>query len=117
MIPEFIGRTPVITATRALDEEDLVSILTEPKNAIVKQYRRMFQLEGVDLAFEPEALHEMARLALARKTGARGLRSICEQLLQKTMFDLPSEEGVERVVVSAAAVRGEEEPRRVYRAA
>ena len=117
MIPEFIGRTPVITATRALDEEDLVSILTEPKNAIVKQYRRMFQLEGVDLAFEPEALHEMARLALARKTGARGLRSICEQLLQKTMFDLPSEEGVERVVVTAAAVRGEEEPRRVYRAA
>ena len=117
MIPEFIGRTPVITETRALDEDDLVRILTEPKNAIVKQYRRMFQLEGVELAFEPDALREIARMALARKTGARGLRSICEQLLQKTMFDLPSEEGVERVVVTAAAVRGEEEPERIYRAA
>ena len=117
MIPEFIGRTPVITETRALDEDDLVSILTQPKNAIVKQYRRMFQLENVELEFEDDALHEIARLALARKTGARGLRSICEQLLQQTMFDLPSEEGVERVVVTAASVRGEEEPLRVYRAA
>ena len=71
MIPEFIGRTPVITETRALDEDDLVRILTEPRNAIVKQYRRMFQLEGVDLEFEPEALREVARMALARKTGAR----------------------------------------------
>ena len=94
-----------------------MSILTEPRNAIVKQYRRMFQLEGVDLAFDDEALHEIAKLALARKTGARGLRSICEQLLQKTMFDLPSEKDVERVVVTAAAVRGEEEPQRVHRAA
>ena len=117
MIPEFIGRTPVITQTRALTEDDLVTILTEPRNAIVKQYRRMFQLEGTELEFEPEALREMAKLALARKTGARGLRSICEQLLQKTMFDLPSEQGVARVVVTAAAVRGEEEPRRVYQSA
>ncbi len=114
MIPEFIGRTPVITQTNALSEDDLVSILTEPRNAIVKQYRRMFQLEGCDLEFDDEALHEIAKLALARKTGARGLRSICEDLLQKTMFDLPSEEGVERVVVTGACVRGEEEPRRVY---
>ena len=117
MIPEFIGRTPVITETRALDEDDLVRILTEPKNAIVKQYRRMFQLEDVDLEFEDEALREIARMALARKTGARGLRSICEQLLQQTMFDLPSESGVSRVVVTAAAVRGEEEPQRIYQAA
>lgn len=116
MIPEFIGRTPVITETCALTEDDLVSILTEPRNAIVKQYRRMFQLEDCDLEFEPEALHEIAHLALERKTGARGLRSICEQLLQKTMFDLPSEQGVEKVVVTAAAVRGEEEPRRVLSA-
>ena len=113
MIPEFIGRTPVITETRALDEDDLVRILTEPRNAIVKQYRRMFQLEGVDLEFEPEALREVARMALARKTGARGLRSICEDVLQQTMFDLPSEQGVSKVVVTAAAVRGEEQPRRV----
>ena len=114
MIPEFIGRTPVITQTQALSEDDLVGILTEPKNAVVKQYRRMFYLEGVELVFEPDALHEIARKALARKTGARGLRSICEELLQQTMFDLPSEEGVLRVVVTAAAVRGEEQPRRVY---
>ena len=114
MIPEFIGRTPVITQTQDLSEDDLVGILTEPKNAVVKQYRRMFSLEGVELVFEPDALHEIARKALARKTGARGLRSICEELLQQTMFDLPSEEGVLRVVVTAAAVRGEEQPRRVY---
>lgn len=114
MIPEFIGRTPVITQTQALSEDDLVGILTEPKNAVVKQYRRMFSLEGVELVFEPDALHEIARKALARKTGARGLRSICEELLQQTMFDLPSEEGVLRVVVTAAAVRGEEQPRRAY---
>lgn len=114
MIPEFIGRTPVITQTQALSEDDLVGILTEPKNAVVKQYRRMFSLEGVELVFEPDALHEIARKALARKTGARGLRSICEELLQQSMFDLPSEEGVLRVVVTAAAVRGEEQPRRVY---
>lgn len=114
MIPEFIGRTPVITQTQALSEDDLVGILTEPKNAVVKQYRRMFSLEGVELVFEPDALHEIARKALARKTGARGLRSICEELLQQTMFDLPSEEGVLRVVVTAAAARGEEQPRRVY---
>ena len=114
MIPEFIGRTPVITQTQALSEDDLVGILTEPKNAVVKQYLRMFSLEGVELVFEPDALHEIAKKALARKTGARGLRSICEELLQQTMFDLPSEEGVLRVVVTAAAVRGEEQPRRVY---
>lgn len=114
MIPEFIGRTPVITQTQALSEDDLVGILTEPKNAVVKQYRRMFSLEGVELQFEPDALHEIAKKALARKTGARGLRSICEELLQQTMFDLPSEAGVLRVVVTAAAVRGEEQPRRVY---
>lgn len=114
MIPEFIGRTPVITQTNALSEDDLVSILTEPKNAIVRQYRKMFELEGCDLEFDDEALHEIAKLALARKTGARGLRSICEDLLQKTMFDLPSEDNVAKVVVTGACVRGEEEPRRVY---
>lgn len=116
MIPEFIGRTPVITQTCALSEDDLISILTEPKNAIVKQYRRMFRLEGCELEFEPDALREIAKLALARKTGARGLRSICEDLLQQTMFDLPSEENVAKVVVTPAAVRGEEQPRRIIAA-
>ena len=94
MIPEFVGRTPVVTQTQALDEDDLVSILTEPKNAVVRQYRKMFQLEDVELEFEDAALHEIARMALARKTGARGLRSICEDVLQQAMFDLPCEAGV-----------------------
>ena len=79
-----MGRTPVVTQTQALDEDDLVSILTEPKNAVVRQYRKMFQLEDVDLEFEDAALHEIARMALARKTGARGLRAICEDVLQQT---------------------------------
>ena len=114
MIPEFVGRTPVVTQTQALDEDDLVSILTEPKNAVVRQYRKMFQLEDVELEFEDAALHEIARMALARKTGARGLRSICEDVLQQTMFDLPSEEGVAKVVVTEAAVKGEEQPQRIY---
>ncbi len=114
MIPEFVGRTPVVTQTQALDEDDLVSILTEPKNAVVRQYRKMFQLEDVDLEFEDAALHEIARMALARKTGARGLRSICEDVLQQTMFDLPSEEGVSKVIVTEASVKGEEQPQRIY---
>lgn len=114
MIPEFVGRTPVVTQTQALDEDDLVSILTEPKNAVVRQYRKMFQLEDVELEFEDAALHEIARMALARKTGARGLRSICEDVLQQTMFDLPSEEGVSKVVVTEASVKGEEQPQRIY---
>ena len=114
MIPEFVGRTPVVTQTQALDEDDLVSILTEPKNAVVRQYRKMFQLEDVELEFEAAALHEIARMALARKTGARGLRSICEDVLQQTMFDLPSEEGVAKVIVTEASVKGEEQPQRIY---
>ena len=114
MIPEFVGRTPVITQTKALDEDDLVRILTEPKNAVVRQYRKMFQLEDVELEFEEAALHEIARMALARKTGARGLRAICEDVLQQTMFDLPSEEGVAKVIVTEAAVKGEEQPKRVF---
>ena len=114
MIPEFVGRTPVVTQTQALDEDDLVSILTEPKNAVVRQYRKMFQLEDVELEFDDAALHEIARMALARKTGARGLRAICEDVLQQTMFDLPSEEGVAKVVVTEAAVKGTEQPQRIY---
>ena len=100
-----------------LSAEEFYRILTEPQNAITKQYTALLSTEGVSVTFTDEALHEIAKLALARKTGARGLRSICEQLLQKTMFDLPSEKDVERVVVTAAAVRGEEEPQRVHRAA
>ena len=114
LIPEFVGRIPVITATHELKEDDLVRILTEPKNAIVKQYKRMFELEGVDLEFEPESLREIARLALKRNTGARGLRAICEATLQDTMFDIPSDLDVTKVTVTKEAVDGTEPPRLGY---
>ena len=114
MIPEFVGRIPVITATHELKEDDLVRILTEPKNAIVKQYKRMFELEGVDLEFEPESLREIARLALKRNTGARGLRAICETTLQDTMFDIPSDLDVTKVTVTKEEVDGTEPPRLGY---
>ncbi|MCI6507219.1 MAG: AAA family ATPase, partial [Olsenella sp.] len=110
MIPEFIGRIPVITSTKELTEDDLVRILTEPKNALVKQYRRMFELEGVELEFEDEALREIARQALSRGTGARGLRAICEATLQDTMFDLPSDLDITRVVVTKGSVGGGAKP-------
>ena len=114
MIPEFVGRIPVICSTRQLTEDDLVHILTEPRNAIVKQYRRMFELEGVELEFEDDALREMAHLALERKTGARGLRAICEKTLQQTMFDVPSDLTISKVVVTKASVDGDEQPRLVH---
>ena len=114
MIPEFVGRIPVITATHELKEDDLVRILTEPKNAIVKQYKRMFELEGVDLEFEPESLREIATLALKRNTGARGLRAICETTLQDTMFDIPSDLDATKVTVTKEAVDGTEPPRLGY---
>ncbi len=106
MIPEFVGRLPVITTTKELTEDDLVRILTDPKNALVKQYKRIFELEGVELDFEPEALTEIARQALARKTGARGLRAICESTLQDAMFDVPSDLDVTKVVVTKDSVGG-----------
>ena len=116
MIPEFLGRIPVITATRELTEEDLVSILTQPRNALVKQYRRMFELEGVELVFEDDALTEIAHQAIARGTGARGLRAICEATLQDTMFDLPSDLDITKVVVTKESVGGGASPRLVTKA-
>lgn len=110
MIPEFVGRLPVITTTRELTEDDLVKILVEPKNALVKQYKRIFEIEGVDLDFEEDALREIAKQALARKTGARGLRAICESTLQDTMFDVPSDLDVTRVVVTKESVGGGQQP-------
>ena len=110
MIPEFVGRIPVITSTKQLTESDLVDILTKPKNALVKQYVRMFEIEGVSLAFTDEALREIAHQAVARGTGARGLRAICEQTLERTMFDLPSDERVMRVVVTPECVGGAQLP-------
>ncbi|MDD5799525.1 MAG: ATP-dependent Clp protease ATP-binding subunit ClpX [Coriobacteriales bacterium] len=110
MIPEFIGRIPVITSTKELTEDDLVEILTKPKNALVKQYRRMFDLEGVELEFTDDALREVAHQAIKRGTGARGLRAICESTLQDTMFDLPSDLDVVKVVVTKDAVDGTAKP-------
>lgn len=110
MIPEFIGRIPVITSTRELTEDDLVVILTTPRNALIKQYKRMFQIEGVELDFTQEALRQIAHLAVERETGARGLRSICEEVLQDVMFDLPSDLSITRVVVTEDAVTGAQKP-------
>ena len=88
LIPEFTGRLPVITTMSDLTEEDLVRVLTEPKNSLVKQYRKLFRLEGIDLSFEPEAIRELAKEAVARKTGARGLRAILEELMTDLMFEV-----------------------------
>lgn len=115
LIPEFIGRFPVITALHALDAATLVRILTEPRNALVRQYQQLFRYERVALEFEPEALSAIARDALEAGTGARGLRSVLEGLLKQVMFDLPSERNVESCRVSAAAVRGEAEITVAYR--
>ncbi len=106
LIPEFIGRIPVITSTTDLSEKDLVRILTEPRNALVKQYKRLFALEGVELIFEPSALTEIARQAIKRNTGARGLRSITERLLLDVMYDLPSDDTIQSVTVTKEAVAG-----------
>jgi len=113
LIPEFVGRLPVIATLHDLDEEALVTILKEPKNALVKQYAKLFELEEVELTFTDEALSEIAKKAIKRKTGARGLRSIVEGLLLDTMFDLPSMEGISEVVVDADVVLGRKEPVRV----
>ena len=100
LIPEFIGRLPVVATLEDLDEAALIEILTKPKNALVKQYARLFEMEGVKLSFTEDALASVAKRAIARKTGARGLRSIMEQILLGTMFDLPSLDGVEEVVIN-----------------
>ncbi len=106
LIPEFVGRLPVIATLHDLDENALVQILTEPKNALVKQYKRLFQMEGAELSFEHKALQLIAKQALERKTGARGLRSIMEKILLETMYVLPSCSDVKEVVVNESAVKG-----------
>ena len=115
MIPEFVGRLPVITNVEELSEEDLVRILTEPKNALVKQYQRLFALENAKLTFTDEALSAISHQAIKRQTGARGLRSICEGILLDTMYELPSQSDVDEVVVTAEAVNGTTGPTIVRR--
>ena len=114
LIPEFVGRLPVVATLGDLDEPALKRILTEPKNALVKQYRRLFEMESIDLSLADEALGAIARKAMERKTGARGLRSIMETILLDTMFDLPSLEGVEKVVISKQVVEGISPPLYIY---
>ena len=114
LIPEFVGRLPVVATLEDLDEEALVKILTEPKNALVKQYQRLFEMEDTKLAFSDDALHAIARKAIGRKTGARGLRSIMESILLDTMYDLPSQEGTEEVVVNGEVVEGRAQPLYIY---
>ena len=114
LIPEFIGRLPVIATLDDLDEDALVKILTEPKNALVKQYQRLFEMENVGLTFSDDALKGVARKAILRKTGARGLRSILEGILLETMFDLPTLQGVEEVVVNTEVVEGRGQPLMIY---
>jgi endopeptidase Clp ATP-binding regulatory subunit (clpX) len=114
LIPEFVGRLPVIATLTDLDEDALVTILTEPKNALVKQYQRLFEIEGTDLTFTDDALRAIAKRAIQRKTGARGLRSIMEDILLDTMFELPGMENVEEVVVNEEAVASNARPLLVH---
>lgn len=116
IIPEFIGRIPVIATLNMLDEDALVTILKEPKNALVKQYKKLFDIEDVELEFEDDALREIAKKAIDRNTGARGLRSIVENIMMDTMYEIPSEENVEKVVVTKEAVINDDvQPTIVYK--
>ncbi|MDO9590747.1 MAG: ATP-dependent Clp protease ATP-binding subunit ClpX, partial [Microcella sp.] len=104
LIPEFIGRLPVVTTVTPLDRTALIEILTTPRNALVRQYQRMFEIDGVELEFEQDALDAIADLAVLRQTGARGLRAILEEVLGPIMFEVPSQDDVERIVVTKDAV-------------
>ena len=114
LIPEFIGRLPIISTLEDLDEQSLVKILEEPKNSLTKQYSKLFEIEGVKLTFVKEALKEIAQKAIVRKTGARGLRSIIEEVLLETMFDLPSIEGVDEVILNKEVINGKTKPLMIY---
>jgi ATP-dependent Clp protease ATP-binding subunit ClpX len=114
LIPEFIGRLPVVATLEELDEAALIQILTEPKNAITKQFKKLFEMEGVDLEFRTDALAAVAKKALERKTGARGLRTILEGLLLDTMFELPSLENVSKVVVDETVINNKADPYLIY---
>jgi ATP-dependent Clp protease ATP-binding subunit ClpX len=114
LIPEFVGRVPVLATLEDLDEDALIEILSAPKNALVKQYQRLFEMENTQLTFSDDALKSIASKAIDRKTGARGLRSIMESILLDTMFDLPGLDGVEEVVISAEVVEGRAQPLYIY---
>jgi ATP-dependent Clp protease ATP-binding subunit ClpX len=115
LIPEFVGRLPVVATLEELDEEALMSILLDPKNALTKQYKRLFEMEGVELEFREDGVRAIARKAMQRKTGARGLRTILESILLDTMYDLPSLKGVQKVVVDQSVVEGHSKPYIVFK--
>jgi ATP-dependent Clp protease ATP-binding subunit ClpX len=114
LIPEFVGRLPVVATLDELDEAALMEILTEPKNALTRQYQKLFEMEGAELEFRDDALRAVAKRAMARKTGARGLRTILENVLLDTMYDLPSMTNATKVVVDDAVVTGETKPYVIY---
>ena len=114
LIPEFIGRLPITATLEDLDNKSLVKILLEPKNSLIKQYQELFKLEGVKLSFKDVSIKEIANKAISKKTGARGLRSILESILLKTMFNLPSETNLEEVIVDQGAAKGDSEPIMVH---
>ncbi len=114
LIPEFVGRLPIIATLEELDEEALICILTEPRNALTKQYSKLFEMENVEIDFREDALRAVAKKAMERKTGARGLRSILENVLLETMYKVPSEPNVRKVVIDEAVIRGDSEPLLVY---
>lgn len=114
LIPEFVGRLPILVTLSSLDKEALVQILREPKNALVKQYQKLFEMDNVDLVFEDEALEEVAKLALERKTGARGLRAILEDVMLNVMYDIPSREDIDKCVVSKETIAEHKEPELIF---
>ncbi len=111
LIPEFIGRLPVNAMLEELDEEALVRILSEPRNAITKQYKKLFAYDGIEVEFESEALSEVAKIAIRKKTGARGLRAILEQTMLDVMYEIPTNEKINRIVITKDSIQGNERPR------
>ncbi len=114
LIPEFIGRVPIVVSLNALDREAMIRILTEPKNAIIRQYQKLFEIDGVELSFEDDAVAQIADKTIERKIGARGLRSIIENAMLDVMFEIPSDEGVKGCVMTKSAIDGSEKPRLIY---
>ena len=117
LIPEFVGRLPVVATLEELDVEALVEILTEPKNALTKQYSKLFEMEGVEVDFREDGLRAIAEKAMERKTGARGLRSILEGVLLESMYNIPSQDDVSKVVIDESVIKGDSEPLLVYQSA
>ena len=115
LIPEFVGRVPICVALKGLDQEALVRILSEPKNALIKQYKKLFDMDGVELSFEEAAVKSIAAKAFERKTGARGLRSIMEDILIDTMYEIPSDETIEECIITEDTVEAGQAPLTIHR--